>query len=638
MSAAVLRKSSTPIPNGRGYLFGALAKALRPRRHVSVSEWADSHRVLTRKASAEPGKWRTERTPYLREPMDALGVTSPVERVVLMFSAQIGKTEAALNWMGYVVDHAPAPMLVVLPTLEVRDRWVKQRLDPMLAETPRLSALVRVGRSRDASNARDLKDFPGGMFVLGGANSPASLASMPIRFVICDEVDRFPWEIGQEGDPLGLIDERTKTFARRKVLLVSTPTVAGESRIEAEYERTDCREYQVPCPHCDAYQVLRWRHEDGRYGLTRNSATGAVYYTCAECGGVIEEHHKTRMLDLGKWVPRHPERTLAVTGGARGYHINALYSPVGLGFGWAELWRKWEMVQGDSAELRRFINTTLAQSWEERGDGIEHLSLLTRLEDYPRVLPIKLRTAGVDVQKDRLEVSIDGWGDGEECWAIDHVIIDIESTSQDAWDALDDVLQDYRVQFAAVDSGYNASLVYAFCEGKRWCFPTKGVTGFNRPLVEDDVRRRQRLRRRKRKGVAVEPVGVDQGKTLLYSRLKTQHHGANYMHFPRAPAFDDEYFEQLTAEELVTRYKGNRPIVRWVAKRKRNEALDCKLLSMVAMRLGGGVPERAAVDGLGVMVELDAQPSDDQGPPNAEIKPKTPAAASEQEWSFERRS
>jgi phage terminase large subunit GpA-like protein len=573
------RRSTTEIPSGRARLAQVLAAALRPRVVTSVSAWADKYRILTSKGSGEPGPWRTDRTPYLREIMDSLSTTSPVQRIVLMFAAQLGKTEVGLNWIGYVMHHAPAPMLTVVPTLEVRKRWVKQRLDPLLGETPALRSVLDSRRARDSSNTEDLKDFPGGMLVIGGANSAASLSSMPIRYVLCDEVDRFPWEVGQEGDPLGLIDERTKTFPRRKVLLVSTPTIKGGSRIEMEYNASDMREYHVPCPHCDALQVLRWRHPDGRYGLIHNAATGAVYYACRECGERIDEHDKTFMLARGRWIARHPDRAV------RGYWLSGLYSPIGLGFSWVELWDKWQQAHGDTANLKRFINTTLGEAWEEQGDSIDDMALIARAETYAERLPIQIRTAGVDVQKDRLEATIDGWGEDEECWTLDHIIIAGDTTRPEVWDALDAELKEARVQIAAIDSGYNTSMVYDFCRARRWAIPIKGVSGMGRPLLEDEKKRLQRLRRRHKTGVQVEPVGVDQGKALIYARLKLPVAGKGYIHFPVDAAFDDEYFAQLAAEKLVTKIRGGRPHQEWVQTRPRNEALDCKLYSLVAMRL-----------------------------------------------------
>ena len=581
---ATTRRSRTLIAHARVSFYGTLAGALRPRKQLSVSEWADKHRMLSSKASGEPGQWRTDRTPYLREVMDVLSVTSPVQRVVMMFGAQIGKTEAGMNWLGYVINHAPAPMLVVLPTLEVRKRWVLQRLDPMLTETPALKHLVGGKRQRDATNSEDMKDFPGGILVLGGANSPASLASMPIKYVLCDEVDRFPWSVGEEGDPLGLIDERTKTFPRRKVLLVSTPTTKGASRIEGEYLKSDMRQYHVPCPHCGEFQVLAWKHPDGRYGLTHLSGSGRVVYTCQECGAHIDEHHKPAMLARGQWIPRHPERPV------RGYQISGLYSPLGLGFTWAEIWGKWLDAHGDTDSLKRFINTTLAESWEEAGDSLEDIALIARLEDYPATLPVLARTAWVDVQKDRLEMSVVDWGDGEESWLHDHVIIPGDTAQQDVWQALADEVDDLGLDAMGIDSGYNATQVHAFVKNKKWCFATKGMPGMQRNIVDDEATRKKRLRKRLRRTTVVEPIGVDNAKALIYARLKQDKPGPGTVHFPRLGAFDDEYFAQVAAEKLVTRFRGTRPHQEWVQTRPRNEALDCLVGNLAILRIAVNLP------------------------------------------------
>lgn len=575
---AAPRRSRTPLAHARGQLYATLAQACRPRPLTTVSAWADQYRILSSKASGEPGPWRTARTPYLREIMDGLSASSPVQRLVLQFAAQTGKTEVALGWIGYVMQHAPAPMLVVVPTLEVRKRWVKQRLDPLIAETPVLRELLGA-RKRDATNAEDMKDFPGGMLVIGGANSAASLASMPIRYVLCDEVDRFPWEVGTEGDPLGLIDERTKTFPRRKVLLVSTPTVKGLSRIETEYEKSDMRQYHVPCPHCGEYQVLRWRHDDGSYGLVHSAATGATRYACKHCGTLIEEHHKPEMLARGVWIPRHPARSV------RGYHLSGLYSPLGLGFTWAELWRKWQDSHGDTANLKRFVNTTLAETWEEKGDSIADVALIARLEHYPDSLPLRLLTAFTDVQKDRLETTLVGWGAGEECWVLEHIIHPGDTAAQDVWDDLAEYLEDKRPAIAGIDAGYNTQMVVDFCAKRKWAVPSKGVSGMGRPLIEDERRRKQRLRARRRKGAFLEPLGVDQGKALVYSRIKLMIPGAGYVHFPSTPDFDDEYFAQLAGEKLITKLRGTRPVQEWVQTRPRNEALDCLVGNYAVLRL-----------------------------------------------------
>ncbi|MBK1719205.1 phage terminase large subunit family protein [Thiocystis violacea] len=589
-SGALRRRSTTPIPAARAHLYRTLDKATRPRPILSVSAWADRHRILTSKGSGEPGPWRTDRAPFSREIMDVLSLHSPVQRIVLRFGSQLTKTEVALNWLGYIIDRAAAPVLVVLPTLEVRKRWVKQRLDPLLNETPVLRSLFDNRRRRDSSNSEDMKDFPGGLLVLGGANSPASLASMPIKYVICDEVDRFPWEAGVEGDPLGLIDERTKTFPRRKVLLVSTPTVAGLSRIDDEYQASDQREYHVPCPHCGQFQVLRWTHPDGEPGLIHNKLTGAVYYRCVHCQERIEEHHKTTMLAAGQWRPRHPDRPV------RGYTLSGLYSPIGLGFTWAELWAKWEEAHGDTARLKRFINTTLGEVWEEQGDSVDPVGLIGKLEDYPAALPTGVRTIGVDVQKDRLELSVFDWGQGEEAWAHDHLILPGDTALPQVWEDLDDALADLRPQAVGIDSGYNTQMVYAFVQSRAYCYALKGLAGPGRPLIEDERQRRQRLRQRRQRRAVVYPVGVDQAKALIYARLKLPHHGPGAFHFPRTPAFDDEYFAQLAAEKLVTKTRGTRAFAEWVQTRARNEALDCAVYSLAALRLSGLDPGKIAID------------------------------------------
>lgn len=575
---------------------------LAPRPVTTLSSWADRHRVLTSKASGEPGRWRTARTPYLREIMDQLSATSPVQRVVLKFASQTGKTEVGLNWIGYVMEHAPGPMLVVLPTLEVRKRWVRQRLDPLLNATPCLRSLFDARSKRDAGNAEDMKDFPGGMIVIGGANSPASLASMPIRYVLCDEVDRFPWEAGKEGDPLGLIDERTKTFPRRKVMLVSTPTTAGLSRIDDEYQASDQRTYQVPCPHCGTRQELRWRGDDGEYNLRRSESTNAVWYRCIACDGRIEEHHKTHMLAAGIWVATYPERPV------RGYHLTGLYSPIGLGFTWSELLDQWAECHHDTAKLKRFVNTTLGETWEEQGDSLDALHLMARLEDYPEPMPKRLRAVGVDVQKDRLELTIIDVGAGEEIWVQDHIILPGDTALQPVWDDLAAELHAWRPAACCVDTGYNTSHANAFAATRGWVYPIKGMPGPNRPIVEDERRRRQRLRHKHRRGAPIYLLGVDAAKSLIYARAKLLTPGPGYLHFPNRPAFDDEYFAQLAAEKLVTKVRGNRAYAEWVQTRARNEALDCLIYAISAARLSGQTPADKPAE------EMQSTPPNPQAP------------------------
>lgn len=496
---------------------------------------------------------------------------------------------------------------MVLPTLELRDRSFNPRLAKMIDESAVLAGIVGNAR-RDKTNRADVMEYGArSRIIKAGANSPDSLRSDHLPYVICDEVDAFPWDVGGEGDPMTLIENRQRTFSRAKTYLVSTPTKEGASRISQQYARSDMRRYHVPCPHCGELQPLEWGGKDAGHGLKFRRAlpvdgdTGpaqvtAAWYVCRACGAEIDEGAKTDMLSRGRWIAERPHIKLH-----RGYHINALYAPIGLGLGWVKIAQKWIDAQGDTAELKAFANTYLGEVYREEGDSIENVSLISRLETYPERLPTVLRSAGVDVQKDRIEATLADWGAGEECWVRDHLILPGDTTQPEVWQELHDVLLEAGVAVAAIDSGYNASQVYDFVGKRRWCFATKGVTGMGRPLIEDEKKRRQRLRVKRKRGIPVEPIGVDGGKALLYARLKITAPGAGYIHFPQEPAFDDEYFAQLAAEKLVTKYKGHRPFAEWVQTRPRNEALDCLLLSVVAMRL-------AHVDLNAPIAPIDAKP------------------------------
>jgi len=572
------------MPNGAAWCREQAARSLAPRHVLSVSEWADRHRELTSKQSGERGRWRTERTPYLREIMDCLSVNTRVTDVVVMKSSQVGVTESMINFLGYVIDHAPAPTMVLMPSLELRDAWKVQKLNPLLTDTPAVRDVLGGLRSRDAANRQDVIDFPGGVLFLAGGNSPNSYAQRSVRYLALDDLDRFPVEVGDEGDPIFLAKGRTKAFPRAKRLFVSTPTVKETSLIWREWERSDQRLWHMACPHCGVYRPMEfsetlavppWRGGKLHY----SQEADAAWYVCGECGGMISEHQKPSMLAGGRWISTHPERT------TRGYHLSALFAPIGLGPSWLDLARSHLAAARSTTTLRTFINTDLGLPYEEQGDSVEPVGLLARLEEYPEeIAGIVLRTAGVDVQKDRLELTVADWGPDEECWVDDHLILPGDTAQADVWAALEETLVELAVNCAAIDAGYNTSMVRAFVERRPWCAATKGVSGPYRALIEDQRTRTQRLRR-KRKGVYIEPVGVDQGKALVYSRLRLPKAGPGYVHFPRQPAFDDEYFAQLTAEKLVTKMRGTRPYSEWVQIRPRNEALDCLLLALVAARL-----------------------------------------------------
>ncbi len=572
------------MDNGLAHCLSVAWSAMMPRRALSVSDWADEHRMLTGKQSSERGRWRTRRTPYLREIMDCLSAGSRVHDMTIMSSSQIGKTETTVNAIGYCMDHAPAPMMLLLPTLESRDAWKAQKLNPLLQETPVIRDLLGGQRSRDAANRQDMIDFPGGVLFLAGGNSPNSYAQRSVATIILDDLDRFPPEVGSEGDPVKLAAGRTKAFPRGRRVLISTPTVSGESLIEREWLLSDQRRYYVPCPHCGEHQPLEWGSPETAHGVKWTKVEDkvlAAWYVCRACHGEIMEHHKPAMLEAGRWVAEQPGRE------KRGYHLTALLAAIGLGPSWLDLAREWQDAMKSPGTLRTFVNTHLGEPWVEQGDQVEATGLIARCEAYDE-LPVGLaRTGGVDVQKDRLEVTFVDWHAGEEAYVLDHVILPGDTAQPEVWAQLGDEVRHWAPDALAVDSGYNTSMVYAFVEKRRWAFAVKGMPGPGRPIVEDEKARRQRLRRQRKKGITVHLVGDDQAKALIYSRLKIMEQGPGYVHFPIDPSFDDEYFAQLTAEKLVTKIRGTRPFVEWVQTRARNETLDCFKYALAALRLSG---------------------------------------------------
>jgi len=586
-----------------------LANAVAPRRALTVSQWADDHRILSGKQASERGRWRTARNPILREIMDACSAGSRVRDIAVMKSSQVGVTEAVVNVLGYTLDHAPCPAMVLLPTLETRDAWKVQKLNPLLQETDVVRAVLGGVRARDASNRQDLIDFPGGVLFLAGGNSPNSYAQKSVRLLILDDLDRFPEEVGEEGDIITLAEGRTKAFPRATRMYISTPTVAG-GLIDRQYGKSDQRRYHVPCPHCGERQPLEWGGPDAPHGIKWTVLPGAdgaggtvanVRYVCRECGAEIGEHHKPAMLAGGVWIARHPERAM------RGYHISALYAPIGLGPSWADLVRGWLAAQDNTSTLRAWINTNLGEPWVERGEEVDPLSIMTRLEGYDTESHgVRVRAIGVDVQKDRIEVSVYEFGPGEEAWAIDHLIVAGDTAGLDPWADLAAELDAIGPDCGAIDTGYNTDQVLAFAARRPWLFPCKGIEGRGKTLIESDDERKRRLRKRRKKGFSPFLVGDEAAKALITQRLKLEP-GAQgdkggqprpgYIHFPaNEPAFDDEFFAQLTSNRLVEKTHRGKLLREWVQTRVRNEAYDCWKLALAGFRLSKIDPaQRVAV-------------------------------------------
>lgn len=566
----------------------AFKAGLMPDPELTVSAWADEYRMLSQKASAEPGKWRTDRTPYLREILDCLSPSNPVQRVVFMAGAQVGKSETGNNWLGFVIHHAPGAMLLVQPTVDTAKRFSKQRLAPMIEESPVLKDLIADNRSRDGGNTQMVKEFPGGVLIITGANSAVGLRSMPVRYLFMDEIDGYPVDVDGEGDPIQLAEKRTTTFARRKIYMSSTPTVKDVSRIEREYLRSDQRKYFVPCPHCNHMQPLEWKN----LKWTDDDPTTAAY-ACEDCGTLIEERFKHLMLPAGEWRPTSPG-----DGRTAGFHLSSLYSPLGWK-SWAAIVEEFLQAKSDPSLLKTFVNTVLGETWEDDYSAkLGADELRSRVEFYESgTLPARalIATAGVDVQDNRLAVVIRGWGRDEESWLVDHFEIYGDPSQPQIWKQLDEAIQrpiphelaePVNLSAVAIDSGgHFTHEVYNYCrDRKAWgVFAIKGQSQRNKPIIGKASKVDLNYRGRITKGAAeVYPVGSDTAKSTIYARLKLNEPGAGYYHF-HAEVTED-YFNQLTAEKQITRYIKGFPVREWVKKSgARNEALDCEVYSFAGL-------------------------------------------------------
>ena len=578
----------------------AWREGLTPDPLLTVSEWSDRHRMLSSKASAEPGRWRTSRTPYLKAIMDCLSPTSPVERVVFMKAAQLGATEMGNNWIGYVIHHAPGPMMAVSPTVEMAKRNSKQRIDPLIEESPVLADLIAPARSRDAGNTILAKEFRGGVLVMTGANSAVGLRSMPVRYLFLDEVDGYPLDVEGEGDAISLAEARTRTFTRRKILIVSTPTISGASAIEREYEASDQRRYFVPCPHCGHRQWLRF--EQLRWD---KSSPETAAYLCESCDTAIAEHHKTWMLEHGEW------RAMA-DGKSAGFHLSSLYSPVGWR-SWREIAAAWEAAvnkeSGSAAAIKTFKNTELGETWVEEGEAPDWQRLVERREDY-RIgsVPVGglLLVGGADVQKDRIEASIWAFGRGKESWLVEHRVLMGDTARDTVWKRLAEMLSDHWTHASgaamplarfALDTGFATQESYAFvraCRDSR-VMAVKGVARgaalIGTPTAVDMTQGGKKLRR----GIKVFSVAGGIAKLEFYNNLRksadvgedglTTVFPAGFVHLPK---IDAEFIQQLCAEQLITRRDRNGfPVREWQKMRERNEALDCYVYARAAASAAG---------------------------------------------------
>ena len=459
------------LPSALRRIADATLAVFAPPPTLTVSQWADRERRLSPEASAEPGQWDTSRAEYLRGVMDAISDPT-VTRVVVAKGSQVGYTECLGNIIGFHIDQDPAPILVVQPTVEMAEAWSKDRLAPMIRDTPCLAGKVQSPLTRDSGNTLRQKVFTGGRLAIVGANSPAGLASRPVRIVVADEVDRFPVSAGSEGDPLALASKRQGTFWNRKTLVGSTPTLKETSAIWREWQQSDMRHYQVPCHACGHAQALVWSNVRWDKTPDGKHLPATAHYVCESCGAIWTDADRHDAVAKGQWVASKPDVI-----GVAGFHITGLLSPwVAL----ADIVQEFLMSKNDAALLQVWTNTVLGEPFEPAQETVEGSSLLRRGENYgPQSIPdaVQLLTAGVDVQGDRLEVQILGFGAFEETWAVRYEVLPGDPAQRRVWDLLDGVLtesyrtdagRELRVRVTCVDSGgHHQHQVLSYCRLRR---------------------------------------------------------------------------------------------------------------------------------------------------------------------------
>lgn len=568
----------------------AFRKGLKPVPKLSVSKWADKYRVIS-EGNAEPGKWKTSRTPYLAEIMDAF-TENGIHRVVIMSSSQGGKTEALMNVFGRFCHLDPCFMMLIQPTIELAEDFSKSRLSALIQDTKCLTSLFygsrRNSKSKDSNQTILSKFFLGGRVVLAGANSPASLASRPIRILLCDEVDRFPVSAGPEGDPVSIAAKRMTTFWNYVMGLCSTPTVEGASRIEAEYLNGTQEEWQHQCPNCGEFHALNWQ----RF-IDPASKTGKLdspLFVCPDCGLSFDEIAMKNAPQ--KYVANNPD---ALKNGIRSFWFNSFSSPW---ISWRQIWQEWTEAKGDPAREQVIVNTRFGKSYKFTGEYKDENEFLQRREAYAGEVPdeVEVLTAAVDVQNNRLEFEICGWTDDNQRFGILRGIIWGFPADKSTWDNLNKVLdREYhfsdgsslKVARTFVDSGFAARNVYEYCleNYERGRFPIKGKGGAGLPLL-------YKITKLNNVGIPLIILGVNDGKQEVFSALKKPPGEACSYHFPiddpffKKRGYDEIYFKQLISEHRVERISGGIFQTIWepIRKGERNESLDLAVYNLAAMK------------------------------------------------------
>ena len=578
-------------------------KGLKPLPKTSVSCWADNFRMLSN-SSAEPGRWKTSRAPYQKEIMDAF--TQPgIRRVVVMSSSQIGKSDCMNNVIGRFAHLDPCAIMMIQPTIEMAQDYSKTRIAPMIRDTKVLSRIfydAKEGTQQTGAKTRDgnhtilSKIFPGGRLIMCGANSPAGLASRPIRILLADEVDRFPASAGTEGDPVDLASKRMTTFWNRVMGLFSTPTLENSSRIAEEYQAGTQEEWRHKCPNCGEYHTIRYTNIHAKHSEYKDTQGRKIViiedvkWRCPDCGFSFDE--KTMKAAPQKYVAQNP---VAVKNGIRSFFVNAFSSPW---MTWDEIMREWHEALGDPTREQVVVNTRFGEPYRERAAFDDGNLFLRRREQYGAELPsgVLMLTAAVDVQDNRLEFEVCGWGEAEENWGILYGVIPGTPDKLRTWNALDKILD--RTYFFRDGSGLNiirtfidsgghyTGNVYDYCQRNfhKQRIPIKGRGGPGLPLV-------YRIAKAAHSSVPLVLLGVDDGKQQVMNRLAIEAPGASYFHYPLdgdkslpSRGYDQPYFKGIVSEhkKQVRRNGVLRTI--WEATRDvRNEPLDLRVYNLACM-------------------------------------------------------
>lgn len=586
----------------------SLSAGIRPDPVMSYTEWADTYFHLPRESSAEYGRYRSSRTPFVREILDELSPESPTQVVVVVKPTQCAGTTIGLIFLAGMIDMHPGPAMMVLPTDAMARSFSKKKLTTSIRAVPALRAKVKEAKSRDSGNTILMKEFPGGSLQLNGSNAAASFRAESIKYLILDDFDGFEGDIEGEGSPEELADRRTGTFSGRKVYINSTTTIKGTSNIERAFEHSSQGYFHVPCPHCGGLQYLQWGGRGADFGIQfERDGDGVVtdaWYLCEHCHGRIDESSKPAMLEAGVYLHKHPERRV------KGFRWNALYTPLGWVNDWRYISQKWcaaahSLKQGNPAPMKTWLNSFMSEPYEEKGDQPDWVKLKSRCEPYqPLSIPERARvvTAGTDVQHNRLATSIWAWGPGEESWLIYHVEIHGDVLQDEVWEQHDALvlnrtfLRPDGVALHALSIGVDAGDGATTQAVRNYCrkraprvFALKGASTGGKPIISTPTKQDIDWRgERLEGGVEMWSIGTDTAKSTLYARLNGANiPGPGYVHF--YIGLEDEYFEQLTAEKLITRWVKGYPVREWhnVRGNKRNEALDCMVYAYAAALRAG---------------------------------------------------